>query len=431
MYTDPYNNNNMYSPYEPPMQEQKPRKKKRTGVKVLAWVMCAVLLGSVAGASAFGVYYAGRTIFPISEQTATNGAVSDNSNNNTGVIHINTPNNNVTKTEISATVMDVSEIVDAVISSVVAITGTYTETVNGYFGNSTYKSQVSGSGIIMGYNDTELLIVTNEHVVGDIEDIKVTFYDGSQADAIVKGTKSSKDLAVIAIKLADIPADAIYTIATFGESSAIKVGEAAIAVGNSLGYGISVTTGCISALNKTVTVDNVDYEDLIQTDAAINPGNSGGALFNAAGEVIGINSVKMSTTGVEGMGYAISISSVMDIIEELSVMDTKEKYSEDERGYLGITGVSITSEISERYGYPVGVAIRTITKDSGAYNAGLIKNDIIVAIADNTVETINEIIGVLQYYPAGATVEVVYYHMNSQGEYEKMTTNVTLSGKNG
>lgn len=426
MYTDPYNNSNYYSPYEPPMKEQPPKKKKKnTPVRVLALVMCAVLLGGIAGATAFGVNYVGHMLLPVQNNTSSTG----NNSNGTGVIHINTTNDNVTKTEISATVMDVSDIVESVISSVVAITGVQTQIVPGFFGNQTYKAQVSGSGIIMGYNDTELLIVTNEHVVGDVDDIKVTFYDGSEASAIVKGTKASKDLAVIAIKLADLPGDAIYTIATFGESSAIKVGEAAIAVGNSLGYGISVTTGCISALGKTVTVESVDYTDLIQTDAAINPGNSGGALFNAAGEVIGINSVKMSTTGVEGMGYAISISSVMDIIQELSLMETKEKYSEDERGYLGITGVSITSEISDRYGYPVGVAIRTIEKDSGAYNAGLIKNDIIVSIAGNPVETINEIIGVLEYYPAGAIVEVEYYHMNSQGEYEKMITNITLSGK--
>ena len=270
-------------------------------------------------------------------------------------------------------------------------------------------------------------MVTNAHVIDGVENLAVTFYDGSKVPVEVKNKKSSYDLAVISAKLSDIPKDAIYTIATLGDSSQIKVGEAAIAVGNSMGYGISVTTGCISALDKTVTVDSTEYNNLIQTDAAINPGNSGGALFNAQGEVIGINSVKMSTTGVEGMGYAISISSVKDIINELSTTDSRKQLDDDERGYLGITGVSITSQISQTYGYPVGVAIRSITKNGAADKAGLIKNDIICSFDGETVETIDSLVELMKCYAVGETVKVEYYHMNSSGEYEKTSTTVTLT----
>ena len=231
------------------------------------------------------------------------------------------------------------------------------------------------------------------------------------------------------MKLSDIPDGANYTIATLGDSQDIRVGEAAIAVGNSMGYGISVTTGCISALNKTVTVENTEYKNLIQTDAAINPGNSGGALFNAQGEVIGINSVKMKETGVEGMGYAISISSVRDIIDDLSTAVTRDKLSDDERGYLGITGVSITEDISKTYGQPVGVAVRSVSDDSAAANAGLLKNDIIVSFDGKNVSTIDELVSMMSYYAQGDTVKVEFYRLNSEGEYEKQSVDVTLTAK--
>ena len=398
-------------------------KRKNLFAKGVAMVVCAVLLGGIAGVACYGVSYAGYTLFPLN-----NGNSSDNQEIKTTTA-AQLGNVTVNK-DITATVYDVSDIVDMVISSVVAINGQYTQEVNyGWFGSQTYQSTVSGSGIIIGTNDDELLIVTNAHVIDDVENLAVTFYDGSEVSVEVKNKKSSYDLAVISAKLSDIPDDAIYTIATLGDSSEIKVGEAAIAVGNSLGYGISVTTGCISALDKTVTVDNTDYNNLIQTDAAINPGNSGGALFNAKGEVIGINSVKMSTTGVEGMGYAISISSVKDIIDDLSIQDMRQLVDEEKRGYLGITGVSITEQISQTYGYPVGVAIRSISEGCAADKAGLIKNDIICAVDGEDVDTIDELVELLKYYAAGETVNVDYYHMNSKGEYEKTSVSVTLTTK--
>lgn len=396
-------------------------KKKNWFVRGVAMVVCAVLLGGVAGVACYGVSYAGYSLFPIKNSSQTDASAKP------AATAAQLGNVNANK-DIKATVYDVSDIVDSVISSVVAINGEYTQEVNyGWFGSQTQKSTVSGSGIIIGTTDDELLMVTNAHVIDGVENLAVTFYDGSKVPVEVKNKKSSYDLAVISAKLSDIPKDAIYTVATLGDSSQIKVGEAAIAVGNSMGYGISVTTGCISAIDKTVTVESTEYNNLIQTDAAINPGNSGGALFNAQGEVIGINSVKMSTTGVEGMGYAISISSVKDIINELSTTDSRKQLDDDERGYLGITGVSITSQISQTYGYPVGVAIRNITKNGAADKAGLIKNDIICSFDGETVETIDSLVELMKYYAAGETVKVEYYHMNSSGEYEKTSTTVTLT----
>ena len=382
-------------------------KKKNWFVRGVAMVVCAVLLGGVAGVACYGVSYAGYSLFPIKNSSQTDALAKP------ATTAAQLGNVNANK-DITATVYDVSEIVDSVLSSVVAIKGEYTQEVNyGWFGSQTQKSTVSGSGIIIGSTDDELLMVTNAHVIDGVENLAVTFYDGSKVPVEVKNKKSSYDLAVISAKLSDIPKDAIYTIATLGDSSQIKVGEAAIAVGNSMGYGISVTTGCISAIDKTVTVESTEYNNLIQTDAAINPGNSGGALFNAQGEVIGINSVKMSTTGVEGMGYAISISSVKDIINELSTTDPRKQLDDDERGYLGITGVSITSQISQTYGYQVGVAIRNITKNGAADKAGLIKNDIICSFDGETVETIDSLVELMKYYAAGETVKVEYYHMKT------------------
>ena len=411
--------------------------KKHIGRKIAVGLVSAITLGAVAGAACFGVSYLGYRIFPVS--TSSDDSSTTNATSSTTATQISTGNINVSDVTVSATVMDVSEIVNSVIASVIEIDGTYTYTTTsssyGFWGGNqtqTYESTVSGSGIIISQTDTELLIVTNYHVIEDIDDgtMTVTFYDGSVVTANVKGTDSSHDLAVIAIQLEDIPDDAIYTIATLGDSTEVEVGDAAIAIGNSMGYGISVTTGIISALGRSVTVDDVVYDNLIQTDAAINAGNSGGALFNAAGEVIGINSVKMnntSSTNVEGMGYAISISYVQDIIDELSTETTKIKLSDDERGYLGISGVTITESISSYYGYPIGALVRSVSEGSAADEAGIVKNDIIVALDGNTIETYDDLYNLMFYYPIGATVEIQYYHLDASGEFVLMTTTVTLT----
>ncbi len=418
---DPYAS--YMSPEEPVVNNKRKKGRKSFFKKAAGFVAGAVLFGAIGGAVCYGLTYAGYNIFPVKveQKEATEPVVIQQ-----GGLQVSADD---VKKEISYTVMDVSEIVDSVISSVVAINGTYNTSYGyGIFGGQTYQSTVSGSGIIIGTNETELLVVTNAHVVEDVDSLAVTFYDGSSANAIVKGMKSNKDLAVIAVKLNDIPSEAVYSTAKLGETSEIKVGNAAIAVGNSMGYGISVTTGCISALDRTVTVDKVEYSSLIQTDAAINPGNSGGALFNAYGEVIGINSVKMSTTGVEGMGYAISISSVKEIIEELSLQTTREKYSDDDRGYIGITGVNITEDINEMYGYPVGIQVRSVAEDSAADKAGIIKGDIIISFDGEEVYDFNELSEKMCYYAVGEEVEIEYYHM-SDGRYEKKQATLVLTPK--
>ena len=319
--------NENYNPYsesaesETPVQNGAKVKKQKTHKKghfkkFIAWICTAVLLGGFAGAAFYGVYYAGSKVIPVKQNKTTISSTANNGNNSSGTQVSSTD----TKKEIKATVMDVSELVDSVITSVVAISGEVTSYNYGFFGGEQQKSAVSGSGIIIGVNDDEVIFVTNAHVIDGVDEgtIKVKLYDGTELSAYVKGSKTAYDLAVIAVKKSDVPSDAVYSVATLGDSTKIKVGESAIVVGNAMGTGISVTTGIVSALNKTITVSNTEYKDLIQTDAAINPGNSGGALFNAEGEVMGISSVKLSTTSVEGMGYAISVSSVKEVIEELS-----------------------------------------------------------------------------------------------------------------
>lgn len=418
------NNNYYYVKYELQDTEEPPKKpdkpKMKTGIKFLLLVLGAIGLGGLAGLACYGVNYLGHTFFPI---TINQNIYEQPPTGNSTITTIDP----ISKDDVDITVFDVSDVVSNVISSVVAINGTYT-TSTGIWGG-TYESDVSGSGIIIGVNETELLIVTNAHVVEGINNATITFYDGSVVEVNIKGKKSEYDLAILSAKLENIPNNAIYSIANIGDSNEIKVGQAAIAVGNSMGYGISVTTGCISALNKTVVVENVSYNNLIQTDAAINPGNSGGALFNAQGEVIGINSVKMSNTNVEGMGYAISISSVMDIINEMSLEETREKLSDDERGYLGITGISVTTSISESYGYPVGILVRSVSAGGAADNAGIVKNDVIKSFDGEIIDTYDELIDMMSYYPVGEEIEVVYYRLNSKGEYEEHKTRVVLTAK--
>lgn len=430
--------NENYNPYsessesETPVQNGAKVKKQKTHKKghfkkFIAWICTAVLLGGFAGAAFYGVYYAGSKVIPVKQNKTSISSTANTGNNSSGTQVSSTD----TKKEIKATVMDVSELVDSVITSVVAISGEVTSYNYGFFGGEQQKSAVSGSGIIIGVNDDEVIIVTNAHVIDGVDEgtIKVKLYDGTELNAYVKGSKTAYDLAVIAVKKSDVPSDAVYSVATLGDSTKIKVGESAIVVGNAMGTGISVTTGIVSALNKTITVSNTEYKDLIQTDAAINPGNSGGALFNAEGEVMGISSVKLSTTSVEGMGYAISVSSVKEVIEELSLMAARKKYSEDERGYLGITGVTISSQISKEYGYPEGVLVRSVADNSGADNAGIVKNDIIKSVDGESVETFDSLREMMSYYKVGEDVEVVYCRLNDKGEYDEKTVTVTLTAK--
>ncbi|MFI3214661.1 MAG: trypsin-like peptidase domain-containing protein [Eubacteriales bacterium] len=326
-------------------------------------------------------------------------------------------------------VTDVTEVVEAVMPSVVSITNTYME-VASYFGQSMESEVVSsGSGIIIGENETELLIVTNNHVIADANVLTVQFINGGEATASVKGVDSSMDLAVIAVNFDDLDTDTkeSISIATLGDSDSLQVGEPAIAIGNALGYGQSVTTGVISAVNRSISMDETSDEttELIQTDAAINPGNSGGALLNMNGEVIGINSNKIGGTVIEGMGYAIPISAATPIIEELMVKETMVKVAEEGRGYLGITGVNVTSDVEAMYGIPTGAYVAQVYEGFAGANAGLSKGDIITAFEGEEVTCMEDLQGYLEYYAKGDVVEITIQEPVSGG-YQEKTVTVTL-----
>lgn len=322
----------------------------------------------------------------------------------------------------------VAAIADAAMPSLVAITNQSVQEMMNWFGQSqAYESQSSGSGIIIGQTDTELLIVTNNHVVDGAQTLSVGFIDETAAKAQVKGTDAEHDIAVIAVNLSDLSADTLSKIKVIqiGSSADLQVGEQVVAIGNALGYGQSVTTGIVSALNRPVTIDGVT-NTLIQTDAAINPGNSGGALLNMSGQLVGINSAKYSDTTVEGMGYAIPVDDVTDIIEGLMNRTARtEKAPEGKQGYLGITGQDVTSEISEAYGMPKGVYITSVEEGSAAEKAGLQKGDIITKFDGTSVSSLSGLQELISYYSSGETVEVTYSAV-SDGQYTEQTAEVTL-----
>ena len=322
----------------------------------------------------------------------------------------------------------VSAIAEAAMPSLVAITNKSVQEMQSMFGQTqAHESESSGSGIIIGKTDTELLMVTNNHVVSGAQDLSVGFVDESVAEATVKGTDADHDIAVIAVKLSDLSEDTLSTIKVIeiGSSSNLEVGEQVVAIGNALGYGQSVTTGIVSALNREVTIDNT-ANTLIQTDAAINPGNSGGALLNMSGQLVGINSAKYSDTSVEGMGYAIPVDDVVDIIENLMNRQVRtEKAAEGERGFLGISGQDVTSEVSQAYDMPKGVYITSVETGSAAEQVGLQKGDIITKFDGTSVSALADLKEQLAYYKTGEQVEITY-STRENGQYAEKTATVTL-----
>lgn len=336
---------------------------------------------------------------------------------------------------VTAVVTDVTDVVKNVMPSIVAVNNHYTETMSFYGQRMSSEADASGSGIIVGKNDTELLIVTNYHVVADTDKLTVQFNEDSEAEAFIKGQDSKMDLAVIAVPLTELSASTLDSIevATLGDSDALEVGEPAIAIGNSLGYGQSVTTGVISAVNRSIDLSAGYGSDavkgtFIQTDAAINPGNSGGALLNIKGEVIGINSNKIGGSAVEGMGYAIPISSASPIIADLMLKETKSKVAEEERGYLGISGISVTQDVSQAYGMPEGVYIAQIYENTAASAAGLKQGDIITEFGGDRISSMEELQKELEFYAKGDTVDVKVMTMTEAG-YEEVTVQLTLGNK--
>lgn len=409
---------------QPDHHAKEPKKKAGNGVpKIAASVGCAILFGMIASAVFLTCNTLGRRIFGMS----ASGSVQEQQDL-TDAAPVQRTSSVVTS--------DVSEVVDQVMPSIVSITGMSVEEVQGFFGG-TYEQKTGGvgTGIIIGENDDELLIVTNSHVVAGRDTLTVTFGDENSVEANIKGSDAVYDVAVIAVAEADIPAETkgSISVATLGDSDSLKVGEPAIAIGNALGYGQSVTTGVISALNRTVistdaqtgeTTENAT--ELIQTDAAINSGNSGGALVNVNGEVVGINSAKQVGATVEGIGYAIPISDVYDLIQSMMSQDTKTKVDEDERGMIGITGISVSDAFSQQIDVPAGVYVTEITPGGGAEAAGMTKGCIITAINGSTVDSMDALQTQLEYYAKGQTVTLTIEIPQTNGEYKESEIDVTL-----
>lgn len=328
--------------------------------------------------------------------------------------------------------LNIAAIAEQTMPSVVSITNKSVQEMRLFGQSQAYESESRGTGIIIGQTDTELLLVTNNHVINGAEEISVGFADGEIAEAKVKGTDSNKDLAVLSVKMEELTEDTKEQIQVIelGKSSDLQVGEQVVAIGNALGYGQSVTTGIVSALNREVTIEN-NTNTLIQTDAAINPGNSGGALLNMSGQLIGINSAKYSDTNVEGMGYAIPVDDVVDIIEGLMNRTIREeKVSEGERGFLGITGQDVSSDVADAYDMPKGVYITSVEEGSGAAKAGLKKGDIITRFDGSSVASMAELKEQLSYYKKGEQVKFTVSQA-LEGEYQEQTVTVTLGENTG
>lgn len=325
---------------------------------------------------------------------------------------------------------DISDMVYEVMPSMVSIVNEYVERIS-YFGQvMEQEGSSSGSGIIVGENETELLIATNYHVIEGATRLVIYFADDSYAEAVVKGTDSDMDLAVIAIELEDLSADTKkqISVAKLGDSDALELGEPVIAIGNALGYGLSVTDGIVSALDREIELEDGSTGTFIQTNAAINPGNSGGALLNIRGEVIGINSNKIGGTVIEGMGYAIPISAAQPILEELMAKETRSKVDGEDMGYLGIVPQSVSSDAASLRGMPEGVFVAQVDADTPASRGGILYGDIITKFDGNRLYTAEELRNILEYYEAGETVEIIVMRMNT-GSYEEVVLQVTLGSK--
>lgn len=433
--------------------DKKPKKKKnKKTVFITVFVALTLLLIVSLGTTM-------RVVFKNYKNTDIEDIINDKANvetkayDNIGSTDVQEETDNASTSGVVVT--DVSNVVEAAMPSIVAITSTtvkessndyYEDFFGFYFGGGdgnnrngqTYEEQAAGSGIIVDQTDTELLLVTNNHVVEGADSLEIQFNGENSENTIkgyIKGTDANADVAVVAVKLADIPSDVLKNIkkATLGDSDSVKVGEGVIAIGNALGYGQSVTTGVISAKDRKATIEEKTMT-LLQTDAAINGGNSGGALINSRGQVIGINVAKYSSSGsatsasVEGMGFAIPISSVKNIISNLETKETRTKLSDDKRGYVGITGYPVTEEISQQYGLPTGVSVTEVVKGGPADKAGIKQYDVITKMEGQSVTTVDSLNNMLSYYKAGEKVKFTIAYKNGNTIKEKDVT-VTLADK--
>lgn len=405
--------------------------KNSTAKKYISGVLAAVVFGVVAGSAMYGTYHIEKKY------------LGGNDTKNYTISTVTSNIDKVTSDDINAngdtnlsqySSMNVESVAQAALPAMVALNGTTTVSSSSSmygWGQQQYEASTSGTGIIVGKNDTELLIVTNAHVVDNVSNLKCVFVDDQSVSATVKGSKSDQDIAVVAVSLSDIPSDTIskIAIAELADSDTIAVGQQVVAIGNALGEGQSVTNGIISALDRSITVNNVTFSGLIMTNAAINSGNSGGALLNASGKVIAINFAKTSSDGVEGMAYSIPVSNVKELISSFMSKQTRQKVDSDNAGYLGIAAIDITSTYASMYGYPQGIMVRTVASGSAAEKAGLSAYDIIVGFDDQSISTMSGLQSLLQYYSAGETVKVDYYHLEGS-EYVLKSVEVTLGKKN-
>lgn len=405
--------------------------KNSTAKKYISGVLAAVVFGVVAGSAMYGTYHIEKKY------------LGGNDTKNYTISTVTSNIDKVTSDDINAngdtnlsqySSMNVESVAQAALPAMVALNGTTTVSSSSSmygWGQQQYEASTSGTGIIVGKNDTELLIVTNAHVVDNVSNLKCVFVDDQSVSATVKGSKSDQDIAVVAVSLSDISSDTLskIAIAELADSDTIAVGQQVVAIGNALGEGQSVTNGIISALDRSITVNNVTFSGLIMTNAAINSGNSGGALLNASGKVIAINFAKTSSDGVEGMAYSIPVSNVKELISSLMSKQTRQKVDSDNAGYLGIAAIDITSTYASMYGYPQGIMVRTVASGSAAEKAGLSAYDIIVGFDDQSISTMSGLQSLLQYYSAGETVKVDYYHLEGS-EYVLKSVEVTLGKKN-
>lgn len=432
-----YGNYTYYQPQQDPNQPQDHRKPGGTGKKVLVTLGLAVLFGVIAGGIIIGssmivhkeIKNEQKTEYqlPTTELPQQENADGD-SNSAAG------SGSDATEEVSAGTTGEytVAQVAKSCMPSVVSITNASVKTVQDFFGGvQQYPSESSGSGIIVGQNDSEILVATNNHVVADADTITVAFDDDAVYEAQVKGTDSDNDLAVVAVKISDMSEDTLKSIkvVSIGNSDELEIGEQVVAIGNALGYGQSVTSGWISAVDREVTdEDGKTTGKLIQTDAAINPGNSGGALLNMQGELIGINSAKAAATEVEGMGYAIPVSVAQPILDELMNRETRYKTDEEHAGYIGVTCLNVDSTSAQTYGIPLGAFVDSVEEGGSAQTAGIQKGDVIVKFDGMTVSGSSDLVGKLEYYQAGETVEVVISRAQN-GEYQEQTVSVTLGKK--
>ena len=429
--SEQFNDNNIEREFTQDQQEQKKEKKVRekkpmtTGKKWVTVVAMALVFGLIAGGTMFGVNAAGNYL-----------AGNDSSSDQVGQTQTTSSDSNSSSSDGSGQ-GTVAEVAKNAMPSVVTISTMSVEEMRSFFGGTQqYEVEGAGTGVIVGENDTELLIATNNHVVEGATSLSVGFIDEESVEGEVKGTDVNNDLAVVSVKLSDIPEDTMnqIKIATVGDSDDLQLGDQVVAIGNALGYGQSVTSGYVSALDRDLTLTDqsgttINSTGLIQTDAAINEGNSGGALLNMKGELIGINEAKSSSTStgaaVDNIGFAIPIDKAEESLQQLMNLKTREKVDASQASYLGIRGEDVSAEASELYGIPAGAVITEVVENGPADQAGVKKGDILTELDGRSISSMAQLQDVLQYYAAGETVDLVVQRSDN-GEYQAQTLSITL-----